>query len=113
MSTETVTHNSDAYTFDSESTSDAVVEYLSEGPLSYPYQCYYEFELRNAHNGPPIRVRMVDPTYDFGTDGAFCPTWSKLLFADDGTEVTDAWVLDFYSEVLSDELGEIIKETWD
>jgi hypothetical protein len=87
MSTEIITHNSETYTFDSESTTDAVVEYLGDGPLPYPYQCYYEFELSGAHEGPAIKVRMVDPSYEFGTDGAFCPTWSKLLFADDGSDV--------------------------
>ncbi|MGB8510062.1 MAG: hypothetical protein WCD76_16910 [Pyrinomonadaceae bacterium] len=110
---ETVTHGGDSYTFDSQSQADAVVVYEGEGRMSdYCHTIYYDFTLSGAHDGPPIKVRMVGPDEERDEDGAY-PTWEKLLFVDDGTEVESAWILDFYSDALHDELGQIIRETWD
>jgi hypothetical protein len=110
---ETVTHNGAAYTFDSHSTGKAEVTYLGDGYMPGSLRTvYYDFELKGAHDGPPIKVRMVGPNYEMD-EGGFCPVWDKLLFVDDGSEVESAWILDFYSEALSDDLGDIIRETWD
>lgn len=111
--TETVTHNGESYTFDSHSTAPAQVVYVGDGHM--PDSCrtvYYDFELSGAHDGLPIKVRMVAPNYEVD-EGAFLAVWDRLLFADDNSEVESAWILDFYTEALGDELREIIRETWD
>lgn len=111
--TEVVTHGADSYAFDSHSTAPAVVTYLGDGQMpDYCRTTYYDFELSGAHEGPPIKVRMVGPNYEVD-EGAFLAVWDRLLFADDNTEVESAWILDFYTEALGDELRDIIRETWD
>jgi hypothetical protein len=110
---ETVTHGADAYTFDSHSTAEAKVTYLGDGRMpDYCRTDYYDFELSGAHDGPPIKVRMVGPNYEMD-EGGFNAVWDRLLFSDDNSEVESAWILDFYTEALGDELREIIRETWD
>lgn len=110
---ETVTHGADPYTFDSHSTEKAEVAYLGDGRMpDYCRTIYYDFELRGAHDGPPIRVRMVGPNYEMDEEG-YAAVWGKLLFADDDTDVESAWILDFYTEALGDELRDIVRETWD
>lgn len=109
---ETVTHGGESYTFDPQSTAAAVVTYLDDGRMpDYCRTIYYDFELSAAHDGPPIKVRMVGPDYEIDECGGNA-VWDKLLFVDDGTEVENAWILDFYTEALGDELMDIIRETW-
>lgn len=110
---ETVTHGADSYTFDPNSDGEAKVTYLGDGRMpDHCHTVYYDFELSGAHDGPAIKVRMVGPNYEMD-EGAYSAVWDKLLFADDNSEIESAWILDFYTEALGDDLRDIIRETWD
>jgi hypothetical protein len=110
---EAITHNGESYAFDPNSDGEAKVAYLGDGYMpDYCHTIYYDFELSGAHEGPPIKVRMVGPNYEWDEEG-YAAVWDKLLFSDDNSEVESAWILDTYSDALHDDLREIIRETWD
>lgn len=105
-----IEHAGVEYLFDPNSTAEPEVEVGKDYRDHNGMRLIYEYELRGAHIGPPIKVLMINPQEENDEYG-WNATWEELLWADDERPV-ESIIMDWYDEALSTDLAQIIQDTW-
>lgn len=86
---------------------EATVEWLTDRRAKHG--CVdYRYTLSGAHLGEPIEVWMLCADLEYDEDGPH-PSWDKIVWADDGADLDD-YLLDAYSDALSDDLRELLNQ---
>ena len=73
-------------------------------------QADWRFQLWGLHAGPTLDVWLCNVRMEYDDEGPGTAHWGQMLWADDGTPVTDDAILDGYSDALFPEVKAMMQE---
>ncbi len=113
LSNDLITHHQNhILIFDLDPPGEAEVEYVCDVKTpDRPNTENYQYVCKGAHRGGPISLIVFD-IRDVRDDDGLNVDYSRIEWADDRSECTDALVLDSYLDLIRDDIKEIIRETW-
>lgn len=105
-------HQNHLLIFDLDPPGEAEVEYVCDvNTPDRPGAANYQYVCKGAHRGGQISLIVFD-IQDVRDDDGLSVDYSRIEWADDRTECTDALVLDAYLDLIHDDIKETICETW-
>lgn len=106
-------HGNRMLIFDLEPPGKAEVEFVCDVKTpEKPFAENYQYICKGAHTGGAVSL-IVFNISDVRDDDGLSIDYDRIEWADDRTICDDGLVLDFYFDLIRDDIKEIIKETWD